>query len=309
METKNLNTELDIIKKQKEELLKKRLDVLKSMAEQDKKNMETNYVSESVFAKKVIDYFTKNQKNALDDKLDIKDRIKSRMNAILSEYYMTTMSLNSSHRLIFDKNYLGEYRSLSYEYGKLIGLTDDEIINRGILKEIINMPTYVEYKLIREGKSIEDILDNYYVDRKNSRGYYAKRNESGIIEQPNIDYAYRWDLYKGLFDSYDRDILSKANIKASYIVEEKLAEIFRSFLDKYYKEIGYEDFNTKYMEYIQTKTSDSDAIKRNMQPEYTFAHPSQSNDIVFKSENECKLYDELISLSKQINPKPNNMHK
>ena len=268
---------------------------MKLIIEQDKENLEKNYISKEVFSKKVTDYFTKNQTNALNDSLDIKDKIKARMNAILTEYYMINMAGNINNITSFEKMFANEYRSLSYEYGKLLGLMDEEIINRGILANN-DIRGYVLYELMREGRDIEDIFDNYYIERENNNHYYAKRDENGKIEQPNIGHAMGMIMYKMPFSNSERDELNKEGIRTDYYYKyyDEPGKKFNIFLENYYKQTGYENFNINSSSYINKL----DPYIRDMQQEYSF----NSNDvIVLKSEKECKLYDNLIQSAQGIN--------
>lgn len=327
MEKQKLEEELSILEKQKEEVMnslklldekinsvkekindiekeqnikqdnKKSIEKLKLVVETDKKNMENNYVSNEVFSKKIIDYFLKNHEDSTNVNLDIKDRIKARMNTILAEYYMTCMTDSVKNIITFDNFFASEYRSLSYEYGKLIGLTDEKIINRGIL-ENNDLKGYVLYELMREGRDINDILDNYYIKRENNSIYYAVRDENGEIVQPRIRYAKGMTIYKTIFSPSERDLLNANGIKTDYYYEyfEKPGKVFDSFLENYYKQIGYEK---------STIIDDEDESNfREIQPEYIMKN---INTIAFKCDKDRQLYDSLMQSAKD--KKPTSSHK
>ena len=108
----------------------------------EKLNAEKFIVSPDHLLNELVNCFHYFEQRVEDESLDVKDRIGSRLSLIAIEYTMQDiLSSYAFNNKEFKNNYWqqdyiygfldDEYRFLGYQYGEMIGLEDNEIINKG----------------------------------------------------------------------------------------------------------------------------------------------------------------------------------
>lgn len=271
-----------------------KLEEYKKELEKKKENISKVFPSLDKFVLKVENYFDKNLEKSIDKDLEPKERIKARMNIILTEYMILSMDQSNTIMEIKDFINRNEYQALSFEYGEMIGLNDEEIINRGYLEEMGTNDFYYMFYNMLEGREIEDILDNYYKEHENFYINNAVRDENGIIQYPNKSYAY------GIsdFSQYEKQDLTNELLKEGYDFSwkynfyDKLKQAgkkLHSLIDEYDKKIGYSEDSDEY------DNIKNDEEYEKMWRTYNDKYSSPSHDeFRFKSKKEIENYDSII---------------
>lgn len=129
-----------------------------------------------------------------------------------------------------------QYRLLSYIYGELIGLSDEDIINRGLaLKDFYTNTMFVE--ILNNGKSIRDYINDFYMHKYNGRGFGCVRDMNNKLSYPGIGGA-AVNLSFGSAN-YDSEFLNTPEAKKYYpFTNDRLKQLFNEINMPYYEKIG-----------------------------------------------------------------------
>lgn len=293
------------------EIKEKETPRILKICESDQKNFNEKYKSAEGHVLEVEKYFIENLKKAMNKDIDIKDRIKAQMNVILAEKYMLTLT-EDLHRYFHSPVSEGlddVFAELSYEYGKLIGLSDEDIINKGRYEKWPDLT--IEYDIIRNGKTVNEAFDEYYLKYNNETPFSdAYRNESGEIVFPNIEYTYivrkNGNSEESYFYDFEWDIVKENNIETYEKVSEEQYKIrennmFKDFLMDYYNAIGFDinnkedrgfnNFETKYEDMYARTKKEADLISELLYvAKNTVKENENTDDINFTKEDLDNLY-------------------
>ena len=233
-----------------------------------------------------------------DESLDVKDRIGSRLSLIAIEYTMQDILTSYA----FDNNefkdnywkqdciygYLNdEYRFLGFQYGEMIGLEDNEIINKGFNISSDFGTLNIINNIINKGISCLDYYSSYYENQWNSVNREQIRTNDNSFERAVplgmtiMISTYQNDEYLKLLDNIqDEYKVSGYSFKnASF---QSIMNVYSTLLN-YYKKIGF--VNDEYS---------GDCCVERIPDKY-----DEVNDTIdFRTQYEMDNYISLISLAK-----------
>lgn len=141
------------------------------------------------------------------------------------------------HFIIGRKSNLeSQYRLLSYIYGELIGLPDEQVINKGLsLKDYSPEELYGD--TMDNGKTIIDNINNFYLDKYNDRYFYCVRDENNRLSYPKSGNAVIIPLGLTTYDSEFK--FSQEAYKKYYpFSDDKIKSLFDEILRPYYEKFG-----------------------------------------------------------------------
>ena len=216
-------------------------------------NAEKFFVSSEHFLNELVNCFKYFEQRVEDESLDVKDRIGSRLSLIAVEYTMQDiLNLYAYNHEEFEKKYwqqdcMGdldeEYRFLGYQYGEMIGIEDNEIINKGfIISKYIDFINIIK-EIISKGINCYDYYSFYYDNQWNI--VYCENirdNDNFIVSEPDsknrIPVSYINVRYLDLMNKFPE----KYEISESLFENVNFQSIINVYntLLSYYKKIGFD---------------------------------------------------------------------
>ena len=227
------------LEEEKIEKEKQKIENLKKTALIEKENAERFVVNPVHFANQIIEYYKQMSALSRDTSLDLEARIKARLCEIVSEitliytvdYYDELKDNNQNN---FSWKYLNslesQYEILSYEYGKLIGLPDEEIINK--TEPFFYSIDSAMVKSWETGMTVDNFFNSFYDIEEQPYHKHKERNENGIITYTNNynNISYAQDKYREISDEYK-------SWRDDYLEDEKImpaCEVVATFINELY---------------------------------------------------------------------------
>lgn len=128
-----------------------------------------------------------------------------------------------------------QYRILGYLYGQQLGLSDEQIINRScILNGYYCNDLFSD--ILNYGKSIEDIVSNFYINNYNEYGFLCVRGADNKLVYPNMHSfsdTFNYDLIDIVLE-YKKSFYKKYNP----FVGDKAEQLYNEIVKPYYEKIG-----------------------------------------------------------------------
>lgn len=253
------------------------------------------------------------QTNSNNDNKNLVEKLHDRLTAIVTEYivlenyipYLENVRENlenendeiredcdelklldffeNTHRL---HNLEEQFRLLSYMYGQQLGLTDEEIINKGyILKSYSVYDLYDDISL--NDVSVSEALNRVYLKNSNHPELLCVRDDNNMLTFPEIN-KHKHDFgFSYKYKKRDEKILYYYPFR-EYALEEGIDEIepleqfYFDVLEPYYKSIG---FKHESINVIDTIPIDDNYLELN----------SINNEVAFYNEYEYNITQQLIN--------------
>ena len=135
-----------------------------------------------------------------------------------------------------------QYRFLGFLYGQQLGLSDEQIINKSC---ILNGYGYKDMfsDILNYGKSIEDIVSNFYVENYNMNGFLCVRGTDNILVYPNL-YSFPDTFNYNLLDTV-LEYKNSFGEKYNPFVGSRVEQLYDEIIKPYYEKIGLDLENEK----------------------------------------------------------------
>ena len=246
---KELSKALDSNPNKVIKLLQTRID--EKDAEEKRKtelaNLKKNFSSFKKVKDQIKQLFTEVTSN--NESKDLVSKLHDRITAIVIEYIILEME-----RFEYEKiNYVNygydmwvingiilrmskleeQYELLSYIYGELIGLSDEEIINKGKSLEYYGaVELFNDVK--HNGRSIIENINDFYLNYHNGKRYYCVRNKNNQLSYPDIDK----ESPRNGMDFYSLRKSVPRDLEKYFPFAEIEYELIHEIIKPYYEKIG-----------------------------------------------------------------------